>query len=81
MEENAAAAAEEESEGGDRRGGAEAAARGARRGLQDYLQGVLAKAEDLDLIASVTGKMSEMDATGTFGRAGTRAAGSRAFAM
>ena len=82
VEESAAAAAEEEAKAAiveeeRKRLLVEHAAR-----LQDYLpKGVLAKAEDLDLIASVTGKMSEMDATGTFRRAGTRAAGSRAFAM
>ena len=50
--------------------------------LKDYLpKGVLAAPEDLDLINTVTGRLDEMSATGTMGRAGTRAAGSKAFAM
>ena len=50
--------------------------------LKDFLpKGVLAAPEDLDLINTVTGRLDEMSATGTMGRAGTRAAGSKAFAM
>ena len=49
--------------------------------LKDFLpKGVLASGEDLDLINTVSSRLGEMSMTGT-SRAGTRAAGSKAFAM
>ena len=49
--------------------------------LKDFLpKGVLASGEDLDLINTVSSKLETMSMNGT-SRAGTRAAGSKAFAM
>ena len=48
--------------------------------LKDYLpKGVVASSLDLDLINTISSQMSGMDLGST--RAGTRAAGSRAFEM